>query len=113
MTSKEFIQTEIDKLEDILENARRDNCKPVIIEIEEELEQYRQLLKDLEKLEYYEIIFKEPLKIIRERLEVLEALKRNVGIRFSIQEWANRETRIFPNDRKIVKKWLENENNNK
>lgn len=45
--------------------------------------------------------------IIAKDLEVLKALKRNVGIRIAIQEWANKESKIFPNDRKIVKEWLE------
>ena len=48
------------------------------------------------------------LDIIEKDLEVLKALKRNVGIRIAIQEWANKESKIFPNDRKIVKEWLEN-----
>lgn len=48
------------------------------------------------------------LDVIEKDLEVLKALKRNVGIRIAIQEWANKESKIFPNDRKIVKEWLEN-----
>ena len=44
-------------------------------------------------------------------LDVLKILKRNVGIRLAIQEWANEETRVFPNDRKIVKQWLEEDLN--
>lgn len=45
---------------------------------------------------------------IEKDLEVLNALKRNVGIRLAIQEWANKESNVFPSDRKIVKEWLEN-----
>lgn len=49
------------------------------------------------------------LEKIEKDLEVLEALKRNVGIRLAIQEWANKESNVLPNDRKIVKEWLEND----
>lgn len=49
------------------------------------------------------------LEPIIKDLEVLEALKRNVGIRLAIQEWANKESKVLPNDRKIVKEWLEND----
>lgn len=45
--------------------------------------------------------------VVEKDLEVLNALKRNVGIRLTIQEWANKETKVFPNDRKIVKEWLD------
>ena len=44
---------------------------------------------------------------LRDAIKILEALKRNVGIRIAIQEWANKEAKVFPNDRKIVKEWLE------
>lgn len=63
------------------------------------------ITKDKLNLDTKEIF--ERYKVIREDLEVLEALKRNVGIRIAIQEWANKEAKVFPNDRKIVKEWLE------
>lgn len=51
MTSKEFILSEIDNLKSILAVAREDNLKTIIKESEEDIEQYNQVLKDLEVLE--------------------------------------------------------------
>lgn len=58
MTSKEFIQDEIDNLEDILENARKDNCNIVVKECEKDIKHYNQVLKDLEILEEIRNTFK-------------------------------------------------------
>lgn len=63
--------------------------------------------KDLEELEELKILMGTPIQDIMKRLKILDALKRNVGIRLAIQEWANKETKVFPNDRKIVKEWLD------
>lgn len=61
MTSKELIE--------ILNKTRRTQ------NISLTSEQVEELINDLEILEQYEAIFKEPLKDIRERLQVLEILK--------------------------------------
>ena len=63
--------------------------------------------KDLEDYEELKNLMGTPIQDIMKRLKTLEALKRNVGIRLAIQEWANKETKVFPNDRKIVKEWLD------
>ena len=60
--------------------------------------------------EMYWVLRTNPFQQILKDLEVLEAFKRNVGIRIAIQEWANKETEVMPDDRKKVKEWLDNGN---
>lgn len=106
MTSKEIINNHIVSLKEQAQIEKElKTGNEIYCEIE--IEQYNQVLKDLEVLEKYKRVMCEPISDIMKRLKILDALKRNVGIRSAIQEWANKETKIFPNDRKIVKEWLD------
>lgn len=81
MTSKEFIQNEIDNLEDLLENAKKDNCNVVRKECEADIKQYNQVLKDLEELEELKKIMGTPIQDIMKRLKVLDIIQ-NYAIKY-------------------------------
>ena len=88
---------------DLLDKYKRVMCEP-IKDIMKELE-----LKDLLEIELNveKLKIEYLMKQLKKQDKILEILKRNVGIRLAIQEWANKETKVFPNDRKIVKEWLD------
>ena len=78
--------------------------------ITDKIKYIKEYIKDCEHnltCGYNPKVMKQEMELIKNDLEILEALKRNVGIRIAIQEWANKEAKVFPNDRKIVKEWLE------
>lgn len=114
MTNKEFIQNEIDNLKSILAVAKDDNLKTIIKESEEDIEQYNQVLKDLDKLEQYEAIFKEPIMNIQKRLKVLEILKSYMNISSDgIISCHNLivlpQCETYKEKYDLIKEWLENE----
>ncbi len=51
MTIKEFILSEIDNLKDIIEKSKKLSCETMIKACEEYIEQYSQILNDLEVLD--------------------------------------------------------------
>lgn len=85
------------------------------------IDEYKAIKQDLEKLEQYEAIFKEPLKDIRERLEVLEILKKHLNyseakdLDTSAISKENYNITIFKSlykeDFNKIKQWLEADKN--
>ena len=91
MTSKEFIQSEIDNLKDMFENSKKLNCETIIKCSEEEIEQYNQILKDLETLE-----------ILRDNIAYVDIVKDQ-------KETLEITIRVKEENRPKIKEWLDND----
>lgn len=72
MTSKEYIKGVLYNMEDLLKQAKTDNCKSVIIDCEDEIMHYNQIIKDLDELEEYRKIMGTPIQEIMEKIRKLE-----------------------------------------
>lgn len=102
MTSKEYIEEHISQLTKDFDIAIKNNLRDYANKLVEDIKQSEAIKKDIEKLEQYEAIFKEPIMNIQKRLKVLEILKSILNASF-LYLIKNEE------DYNKVKEWLEND----
>jgi len=97
MTSKEFIQNEIKNLEEIHKTAKDLKSELMIKNSEEEIEQYNQVLKDLEMLE------------IIKKWSFLDTFYREDTNTTYDRFLCNIHTRGMKEDFEKIKEWLDND----
>lgn len=76
MSSKEFIQNQLDITKATLKENENGFSKETIVLYEEDIKQYNQVLKALEELEELKKIMGTPIQDIMKRLKVLEIFKK-------------------------------------
>lgn len=113
MTSKEIIKNHIASLKEQAQIEKEQKTGNEVY-CETDIEQYNQVLKDLDELEELKKIMGTPIQDIMKRLKVLDQLKEILSMDYLVRvydyEMAKRlQTYLKSND--IVKEWLDGKNN--